>query len=198
MTPDGKLAHGIIHSDLKPENVLCFQNNIVKISDFAFSTYRGDKPIGDTLEYTAPERVERKQEVLVRTRNDIWSFGVLCAQLLAGLLPFNSRFIRSKSFSRQECIDAELDKFFRKIDEKRKRELDPDGSLESIIRACLQADPETRPTAKRLLGHPLFQRLLSSVKEVDDIPPPEEISPPKPRLRRLGEKPRRITKGKKP
>jgi len=89
-----KAGHeGIIHRDVKPENILVATNGEVKVADFGLARIAGPgavslTQVGVTMGtplYMSPEQVEGKA---VDPRSDIYSFGVTCYQMLAGRPPF--------------------------------------------------------------------------------------------------------------
>lgn len=88
-------AAGVVHCDVKPENVLVTATGDVKLGDFgiaraadvAAASWQGaGRPTG-TLAYMAPEMVTRQT---VDHRADLWSVGVMAYELLAGALPATS------------------------------------------------------------------------------------------------------------
>ena len=111
---------GVIHRDLKPSNVLVEipeDKPVPKIIDFGiakatehrlteqtFFTERGQL-IG-TPEYMSPEQAEMSG-LDVDTRTDIYSLGVMLYELLVGVLPFDSRALRSAGFGEIQRIIRE-------------------------------------------------------------------------------------------
>ncbi|MDA7977866.1 MAG: protein kinase [Pirellulales bacterium] len=85
---------GIVHRDIKPENILLTYDGDVKVADFGLArVVREGTPtnltqigvaMGTPL-YMSPEQVEGKP---IDHRSDIYSLGVTCYHMLAGIPPF--------------------------------------------------------------------------------------------------------------
>ena len=89
-------SRGVVHRDLKLENVLFRSNNfeddnfIVKVVDFGIAGMANDKVDAGTLSYMAPECLE-KHAAETTPAIDVWAIGVMFYAMVFGELPFSSR-----------------------------------------------------------------------------------------------------------
>lgn len=83
--------NGIIHRDIKPQNVLIHSDGHVKVADFGIARMTGSATIGkgDTVvgsvHYSSPEQVSGS---VVEATSDLYSTGVVLYEMLTGRVPF--------------------------------------------------------------------------------------------------------------
>jgi len=82
---------GIIHRDIKSDNIALTSKGLVKIMDFGLAKLKGATKLtrtGSTVGTAAYMSPEQAQGMEVDHRTDIFSFGVVFYELIAGKLPF--------------------------------------------------------------------------------------------------------------
>ena len=135
-------SKGIVHRDIKLENILLDLNNIVKICDFGVGklTQKGQKLLDQcgTPVYMAPEII--KGEGYEGFPVDIWSAGVALYIMLSGNIPFN----RDKTHDLQSAI---INLPYKKIE-------DISDSANDLLEKILEKDPNKRYTPEQILEHP--------------------------------------------
>lgn len=85
--------HGVIHRDVKPENMIVTQDGLLRVTDFGLAKTAGDErltesgtPVG-SLYYMSPEQVKGKAPVDGRT--DVYAMGGVLYELATGRRPFD-------------------------------------------------------------------------------------------------------------
>ena len=87
--------HGVVHRDLKPQNVMICCDGTIRIMDFGIArndlarriTRLGNSTSMGTPDYMAPEQVKGKH---ADKRTDIYSLGALLYEMLTGVVPFHN------------------------------------------------------------------------------------------------------------
>ena len=137
---------GIIHRDVKPQNILIDRQGHAKITDFGIATgadwtrvTRAGSVIG-SARYMSPEQVRSKP---VDARSDIYSLGVVMYEMLTGRPPFDGT-------SMPEIARQHLNAPPPPLAELR---ADVPPGLERVVMRCLEKDPEDRfASMDELLG----------------------------------------------
>ena len=85
-------SKGIIHRDVKPQNIMLLANGSIKMMDFGIARFSraqsqtvSDKAIG-SVHYISPEQAKGDK---TDARTDIYSVGVMLYEMLSGKLPFD-------------------------------------------------------------------------------------------------------------
>jgi serine/threonine protein kinase/tetratricopeptide (TPR) repeat protein len=95
-------AKGIVHRDIKAENIMVNTKKQVKVMDFGLAKLKGSLKLTKTsstvgtLAYMAPEQIQGEQ---VDARSDIFSFGVVLYEMLTGHLPFRGEHEAAMMYS---------------------------------------------------------------------------------------------------
>jgi HAMP domain-containing protein len=134
---------GIVHRDIKPQNIMVLPAGVVKLMDFGISgggqhaspLDQEDQAIG-TPAYMSPEQC---QGAPPDHRSDLYSLGVVLWEMFAGKLPFPTREL-------MELVQHHLSTPAPNL-----AELRPDlpGSVTRVVMACLAKNPADRPSSAR-------------------------------------------------
>ncbi|MEU1040183.1 protein kinase [Streptomyces sp. NPDC005551] len=164
-------AAGILHRDVKPDNVLLGSHDRVVLTDFGIAQIEGETNLTDTggfvgsPEYIAPERVLGQRP---GPASDLWSLGVVLYAATEGVSPFRRSNTPATLQSVLNATPA--------VPSAAK------GPLAEVINGLLDKDPARRPGAARV------RRLLEEAAKPPQETQVVQISVPGGRGLRLGRK----------
>lgn len=159
-------SRGVVHRDIKPQNILVLKDGFVKVTDFGIAKLP-DKDRGDTIAknaigtvfYVSPEQAGGKP---IDARSDLYSFGVMMYEMATGVLPFDG----------ESPISVLMMQIHDKpIPPRQKNKNIPQG-LERLILSSLEKDPRRRyQTAKDVFRQ--IRRLKENKRAA--IPTPRQL-----------------------
>lgn len=137
--------NGIVHRDVKPQNVMLLEDGTIKVMDFGIARFArengktmSDKAIG-SVHYISPEQAKGD---MTDERTDIYATGVMMYEMLTGKVPFDGDTAVSIAIKQMQ------------IEPKSPRTVNPEipVGLEEIILRAMQKDPQLRyQTAAEML-----------------------------------------------
>ncbi|OLZ71016.1 serine/threonine protein kinase [Streptomyces sp. IMTB 2501] len=170
---DAAHAAGVLHRDVKPDNVLLGRYDRVVLTDFGIAQIEGDTRLTDTggfvgsPEYIAPERVLGQRP---GPASDLWSLGVLLYTATEGVSPFR----RSNTPATLQSV----------LNSTPAAPAAASGPLAEVIEGLLRKDPAHRLPADRV------RALLEEAAKPPESPVPtqraEFTAPDATRTRRFG------------
>ncbi|ETI25354.1 hypothetical protein G647_02126 [Cladophialophora carrionii CBS 160.54] len=153
-------SRGVIHRDLKPENLLLDGNRHIKVTDFgtakllperrntegrvdfepdSTSTENRASSFVGTAEYVSPELLTDKSACKA---SDMWAFGCIIYQLLAGRPPFKA-VNDYQTFQKIVGLDYEFPRGFPEV-------------ARDLVERLLVLDPQRRLSLEHAKNHPFF------------------------------------------
>lgn len=129
-------SRGIIHCDVKPNNIFITTSGIVKLTDFGLSQVIGSHPrlISGTPLYLSPEQIKKEP---LSPKTDIFSLGVIIYQVFQNSYPFRGE-------TTSEILNSIVQDEFKPLPPSIHSE------IKALISSCLKKDPLERLTAEEL------------------------------------------------
>ena len=126
--------HGIVHQDIKPDNILIDDDGNYVLTDFGISNQADTKNMNGTPAYMAPERFGKNS--VSTPESDIWSLGATVFEMITGDVPFgdNGGMIQAAG----EKMPT-LPKNFKS------------QKINDLLIRCLDENPQNRPTAEEII-----------------------------------------------
>ena len=128
---------GIVHRDIKPQNIICTSDDKVKVMDFGIARATGGQAmtqtgtIMGTAQYISPEQAQGR---VADPRSDLYSLGVVLYEMLTARVPFDGENPVSIAYKhvREDPLPPSM--------------INPDVSpeLEAVVMKALAKNPENR------------------------------------------------------
>jgi serine/threonine-protein kinase len=146
---------GIVHRDIKSENIMVTAKQQVKVMDFGLAKFKGALKLTrtastvGTLAYMSPEQIQGEEADF---RSDMFSFGVLLFELLTGKLPFRGEHEAAMMYSIVNEPPEPVSKY--------RNDVPPE--FVAVIQRLLAKNPESRYARTEDLQHDLRESVHAS------------------------------------
>ncbi|XP_013167728.1 PREDICTED: serine/threonine-protein kinase TAO3-like isoform X3 [Papilio xuthus] len=162
---------GRIHRDIKAGNILLTENGTVKLADFGSASIKcpANSFVG-TPYWMAPEVILAMDEGQYDGKVDVWSLGITCIELAERKPPYFNMNAMSALYHIAQNDSPTL------------QAPEWTDTFRYFVEACLQKNPQDRPSSTKLLTHPyitrprspnvlvdLIQRTKAAVRDLDNL-----------------------------
>jgi len=151
---------GVVHRDLKLENILVDDNLNLKVADFGFATFKKIHSLHSyrgTMTYMAPEIKEGKKYDGVQI--DLFSTAVILFIIVQGIFPFKEA--RKDEYFYKLILENQLDTYWTKTGGQ-----GLSSEFKDLIIKMFSYDGSKRPTIAEIRNHPWMQASSFDIKQV--------------------------------
>src|SRR6202047_1926472 len=163
-------AAGVVHRDLKPQNIMLDVRDRVYVMDFGIA-HSLETPgmtqtgvLMGTPEYMSPEQAKG---IKVDARSDLFALGIIFYEMLTGISPFKADTAMAMMFKRTQERATPL------------VEVDPTipKAISDVVMKCLEIDRDHRYSTAREILEDLGHEMPTSVRTVAPTLPPTAAAP---------------------
>jgi serine/threonine protein kinase len=154
---------GVVHRDLKLENILVDDELNLKVADFGFATYKKINKLQSyrgTMTYMAPEIKEGK--VYDGKQIDIFSTAVILFIIVQGIFPFKEA--KKDEYFYNLLLAGKYEHYWKKVGGQGLSE-----EFKDLILRCFSYEGKKRPTIEEIKNHPWMQKSFSMKLTRQDI-----------------------------
>lgn len=157
---------GVIHRDIKPQNILVDRQGYIKVSDFGIARMVGANTITESdakqtvmgsVHYFSPEQARGETATFA---SDLYSVGVVLYEMLTGQVPFEGETPVAVAMQHMQSTAKPI------------REISPavTASVESVVNKAMQKDPKERYASAMFMAQALHAALLTDKENTQDTP----------------------------
>ena len=155
-------AAGIVHRDIKPQNVMISRDGKVKVTDFGIAKAVTSNTISSnamgSVHYTSPEQARGGYS---DAKSDIYSIGITLYEMVTGRVPFDG----------ESTVEVAMKHLQQEITPPSEYAPDIPYSLEQIILKCTQKNSERRYASTADLTRDLKRSMMDPDGDFVEIPP---------------------------
>lgn len=134
---------GLVHRDMKPENVLVSEDGRIKVTDFGLmrpaDQHTQTHTLMGTVAYVSPELVKN---LPADARSDIYAVGIMLFEMLTGRQPFRA----------QSPMQVAYKHAHERVPDPRTLTPDIPEEIAQLVLACTEPDPDQRPAHAGVLA----------------------------------------------
>ena len=157
--------HGIVHRDVKPQNIIISTDGKVKVTDFGIARAASSNTISSnvmgSVHYSSPEQVRGGYS---DEKSDIYSMGITLFEMLTGRVPFNG----------ETTVAIAIKHIQEEMPSPREYVPEIPVCVEQIVLKCTQKSPDRRYHSMAALIADLKKALMSPDEDFVQIENPDE------------------------